>query len=144
MVVSLMFLVFSAAADLDIWTQEQVESLIPLGSDPGLQLVIMRQFIGWGYYTDLAFVITPDAVIPDSFFINEGVLVSHLDYSSALEIEGSIQVLSQGSTVEIDTSRSYLPDTLVLTLILKPFQVEPETTGTCWILTDGSYVNSEN
>ena len=62
MVVLLMFLAFSAAADLDIWTPEQVESLIPLGSDLNLQ----------------------------------------------------------------------------------PFQAEPETTGTCWILTDGSYVKSEN
>ncbi len=141
MAVLLMLLVFSAAADLDIWTLEQVESSIPLGSDLNLQLVIMKHFIGWGYYTDLVLVITPDAVIPDSFCINEGVLVSHLDYSSALVIEGSLQILSQGPTAEIDTSRSDLPDRLVLNLIREPFQMEQETTGTCWTLTDGSYVN---
>ena len=144
MVVLLMFLVLSAAADLDIWTPEQVESIIPLGSDPDLQLVIMTHFIGWGYYTNLALVITSDAVIPDSFCINEGVLVSHLDYSSILGNEGSIQILSEGPTAVIDTSRSNLPDSLVLYFILQPFQAEPETTRTCWILTDGSYVNSEN
>jgi len=50
----------------------------------------------------------------------------------------------QGPQTEIDQTRSNLPDSLALTLIHQPFQAEPKTTGTFWILIDGSYENLEN
>ncbi len=126
-------------ADLDIWTRDHIQSSAMIDSTDSVHLLILRQDIGWGYFSGIAVVMSENHCLPDSFCVNDGVLVSVLDYTNTLEVRGFRQVLCRSAEMEMDTAASSLPDTLVLACISCLFRAEPDTSRSIWVLIDGFY-----
>ncbi len=129
----------TATADLDIWTEEQVISSVLIDSAADIHLLILCQYQGWGYSSSIAMLTSSILSLPDSFSIEEDVLVSHVDYSDTLEITGFMQILQGSSNIELDSASSHFPDTLVLICITCPFRAQPESLQCTWVLGDSLY-----
>jgi len=134
-----LLLAATAAADLDVWKQSDLQEMFPLGGSRGLRLVTMSTFAGWGRYSWLALVAEQSAMLPDSFCVHGDALVSPADYSDTLDTGGRMQVLTRGPMVRLDTALSQPPDTLVLQLVGHPFGTEADSCTAVWVLDAGAY-----
>ncbi|MBN2586993.1 MAG: hypothetical protein JXR55_06845 [Candidatus Fermentibacteraceae bacterium] len=142
--VALLLSVFAmtATGDLEIWTPDDMVSSVPLDSAGSRHLVILSQYLGWGYSTGIAFVLSDPHCLPDSFSILDGIPVPHSDYSDTLSMQGTFQQLDSWGSIELDLPASSLPDTLVFYLVSYAFRAEPDSTRSVWVLQNGRYIPS--